>query len=556
MIIPGLQNKRINFTEATLNLGQSIRHLADDEGVIVQNIDFTENRGAISGRYGTYTINVAADGTPDPKAVYKPYFVHWVIDEDTGNNYIVVLYKVAASDYRLGYLKTNPYPTPPYLTEVLNSTGGTFKLTTDELSVVSARDPNIGVSALYCTNGVDKPFYIRFDTGRATEFQFGTGNIKIRFFAPHLWRGSIWAFGHIGEQHMIYACDPNDFTKWIDQGVNSEFGEAEAGAEGLYLRALVVSNDRMFVLTTDTIGELIYTGNTYSPFKYRSLDQSDGAFHPRCVIPYSGGVIYLSKKPPYLKMSNGSRPVTLDRNDTLRVGFQRWIDLSDLSNIRMVLKNNQLLINLKVMPANSDIGTDGKRWIACIDMLHHDRNGINDYPLSMWNILAKDIAVADVGNAYGQCYYIDDEAQDIDGTNYYFVRQMLDWYSISAGGVGFGDNRNITGENVKSVTNIWRTGQWDCGIDDFKSFKYFMLDGDWDGTPSGTGKLQIKYRCEKWTDWKMMEITAVRLFKEFPFPSDVYGRTIQFEFRYTDTTSRPLLNGIGVKFIPRQGLVT
>lgn len=661
--IRGIQKQELYFRQSTVDLGTSVRHIAPDSGVIMKNWDFSIQRDALVGRYGFTTVNVAANGTPDPIAEKVPIAIYRTADEDTGAKYILLHYDNGGGEYKLAYLRTNPAPTPPYFTPINFANGDPASTrSANSLSFVTARDPGDGDVKVFMTNGQDPPFYWDFSTNGITVFRFGTastyggtlvftgtglddltvtdateGNpgevwkalvvtegtpdlldiyrndiliaedvpitagtmtvggidynfgattghtaddfwtytvattvanpdFRLRFFAPSPWRGSLIAWGRIGEQTKVQFSDTNAFTKWITFG-NSSFIDCPASVANQYVRSINIVDGRAIVGTTDIIGEIVYTGNALLPWRFDELEGAAGHVFPRATTTYYGGsiggVIGIDKRVPYLRLFNGNQTQSIDPKQTIEKGCERWVDASDLENIRMDVYGSQLLVAFKVQPTDSNVGTDGQRWIADIELNKKNQYGAPYYPFNMWEIKAKDLSVADEGTDFGLLYFIDSSAQNIGGTDYYFLRRMLRNSDVVAGGVGFGDKRGITGVTPSNVTYHFRTGYWDLGTDDFKNFQWFYLSGGWDGTPSVNAQLHIRYRFDNETSFtpvptidRELLFDSVQTQRRFPFSGNAQGRLIQFDMQYTDNQSRPILYKISVGFTRRPGIIT
>ena len=141
----------------------------------------------------------------------------------------------------------------------------------------------------------------------------------------------------------------------------------------------------------------------------------------------------------------------------------------------------------------------------------------------------------------------------------HYVRRVMDWYDVRANPThpeyAFGDKRGTTADPVP-VEYLFRTGWLNFGTLDWKEFILFRLHGEWEGTPSAGAKFYIKYRCEGWTAFAQLSITAVALYTNpIPFTLEAQGKLIQFEFYYSDTASRPLLNHVEVEFRVKQGVI-
>jgi len=557
MVIKGLRTYGIDFSDGTLDLGTAVEHIDPGSAVISQNMDYSNERKGLSGRYGTKAINIKADGTPDPLAVYPIIDIYRAQDEDTGFKYILWVYD-NGTNYKLAYLRTDSLPTPPWGTTINKTDASAFTLTRgSRLTFVTARDPADGDVKVFCNNGVNNPFTWNFATNGIENYKFGTAEYKLAFLMPFVWKASLWASGRVGEQTMRWWSDVDDFRKWVDQGANSGFLAAPASTANDYSRGAVVLNDRLILFNTDSIGEFVDTGNTAAPFLYRQLLNDNGAVHPKAIIARGDKAIHIDKREPYLKAFNGASPITLDPNGTIEKSFQKWVDYSDLANIRMAMRDSTLLIDLQVGPTNTATGTDNKRWIAAIDLERRDSSNRLLLPLSMWNIRAADIVTADEGTDFGQVYFADAEPTDIGGTDYYFIKRLYGWYDARGGGAAYGDG-NGDGLTATAVQNIYRTGWLKLNSDEWKQYKFFKLYAGWEGTVSQNAQLNIKYRCPGWTGFENLYVNAVSdvnpNHQYVPFPLEAQGHMIQLEFRYSDTTSRPIIYACQIQCVDKPGV--
>lgn len=545
------------FSQVELNLADSPYLLEPDQAVMLQNMDFDDQRGALVGRYGTTTLN--PDGILLHDGITTAYYQFWDLfrceDISNGNKYVLGVYD-DLTNFKLAYCRTNNTAQTKFYT-LKAAAGAPFNLTRNiRVNFCTAKCPTNG-NIVLGFNGTDQPFWINLTTGVVTPFAFGgASDFRIQYVYPHPWKGHIWAAFRSAERNTIHWSSVTDYTSWVTDAT-SGFLQAPQNEPTNPVRAMLVVQDRMLVFNLDSIGEIYYTGVSDSPFKYRELTRNTGTFHFKSVVPWNGRVIYLDKTPPYLKMFNGSQIETLDPTGSIEKGFQKWLDCSveELLKTRMDMRNGNLVVSFKAQPAYAVTGTDAKRWLAVVNMTRRNNQGMLYYPFNLWNIQSNDVICSDEGTDFGQTWYSDPVQQTVSGDSRYYVRRIMDWYDVRAGGVGFGDKRG-TAATPLDVVYFFRTGWLNFGTSDWKEAMLFRLHGEWEGTPSTGAKFYVKYRFEKWTVWQQLEISAVALYAaSIPFPQNAQGKLIQFEFYYSDKQSRPILHHIELSVRRKSGVV-
>lgn len=550
MAIRGLQKFEWNFDEISLNLAKSSRHLKPSEAVIVQDIDFDDDRGGVVGRFGTKTINV--DGaTEDPLASNEFIDLFRATDTDTNKKYIVGIYD-DLSNYKVAALCTTDGDKA--YTTILATGGGAFTLTRGaRLSFANYREPNIDDVIVVGTNGVDQPFYFK-GTGGITEFQFGaTGTgFKLKYLLSRPWRGHAWAALRTGEETTVHWSSTTNFLSWVETE-GSGFRQCPQDDLLNAFRGFEIFRDRLMVFNLDSIGELFYTGNTDAPFRFRELTRDAGLVHSRAMVQWNNKIYFFDKRYPYLKIWNGANIELPHSYETIAKGLEKWVDLNDALNVRMAVQGNNLLISFKAAPTYAKTGTDGQRWIAVINLTRRGQNGLPYHPMSLWKIRANDIISVDEGTDFGQTYFADADAQNVGGTDYYFTRRICDWYDLR-GTVAdaFGDGNLLTDADATDVDNILQTG-W-ITLPDWSELMYLSVDGEWEGTPSSGTTLSIKYRFDEESSFQTVVVTAVDGVTRFPVAGNAQGRRIQMRFEYSDNQSRPILHKVILWLKPKPGI--
>jgi hypothetical protein len=265
----------------------------------------------------------------------------------------------------------------------------------------------------------------------------------------------------------------------------------------------------------------------------------------------------VDKREPYLKFWNGYNVVdNYPGADTIAKGFQKWMDLTEaeLLKTRFAIRGSTLLASFKVADTYAAVGTDNQRWIAAIYLDKLDRNKIPYYPMSLWKIRSNDILVPTDGTDVGQTYFADAAAQDIGGTDYYFLRRIADWFDFRNSEVNaLGDRNGITGVDPIDVDNILQTGWLSIGGRWFEALA-MAVDGEWDGTPSADTHLSLKYRFEGWNDFQTMIVSAVDGETWYPFAANAQGKRMQLRFEYSDKQSRPVLHRIILRYKVKPGI--
>ena len=565
-----LKTLRLNFSDMNLNLADSPYMMGSDQAVLLRNVDFDENRGAIVGRHGTTTVNPAGilkhggnPSTPNDYEWYQCFDLFRCLEPVSGNKYLLTSYD-DLTNFKLGYLRTN-HTAQTYFTTITAAAGAVFNLTRNHrIHFVEATCPTNGPLVMGF-NGYDQPFWISLATGIAHPFAFGGSGLDYRllFVLPEPWMGHIWATGRTGEETTWQWSDVVDYTKFVGEGTTSGFRQAPQNERTNPARAGAVFQNRLIAFNLNSIGEFYPTGDLASPFRYRELARNVGTIHPKSIYKTDRGIVFLDKRPPYLKMFNGSTLETLDPSKSLEKGIQNWLDAStsELLLTRIGAIDSNLLLSFKSQSTYAPTGTDGQRWTAAINMNRRNRMGQSYYPMNMWSIRMNDLCSSDEGTDFGQCWYTDPDPVANGGKNYYFVRRILGWYDVRAGGVGYGDKRGMTlgGQAVTptNITYLLRTGFLNFGTDIWKELMTFKLVGEWEGTITSGAKFYVRYRCEKWTVWKYLEINAVSLYaQEIPFDLNDQGQAVQFEFSYTDKASRPILHQIELQVRPKPGVLT
>lgn len=533
------------FDEIALNLAKSARHLKPDEATIVQDIDFDDSRGAVVGRYGTKTLNVAANGTPDPLAIYPMYDLFRATDTDPSpdRKYIVGVYDDGVN-YKLGALCTS---TGEKAFTTLAAAGPTaFNLTRGErVSFANLREPNLNDVVVMGTNGVDKPFYFK-GNGVVTEFQFGAvSNFKLKYLLERPWKGRMFAALRSGEETTIHWSETTNFLSWVETE-GSGFRQCPQDDLLNAFRGMRIFGNQLTVFNLDSIGTLSYTNSSADPFRFSDITRGHGALSDRAIAVAGDGIWFLDKRAPYLKRWNGYNVTDNYKSaDTIATGFEKWLDLSDALNVRMTATKEKLFISFKARPTYASVGTDGQRWLAVVSLNKLDRNNLPYHPMSLWKIRTNDIIHVDEGTDFGQVYYTDAATQTIGGTPYYFLRRICDWYdTISSEANAMGDRNGITGTAATNIANVLQTGWLTMPGDVWFEALYASVDASWQGTPSTNTTFNVKYRFEGWSSFQTLVVTAVNGLVRYPFPGNAQGRKMQLRFEYTDNASRPILDAL------------
>lgn len=548
--------KRIawTFDEIALNLVKSSRHLKPDEAGIMQDIDLDDDRGALVGRFGTKTINV--DGaTPDPLAQYQFYDLFRATNTTTNKKYVIGVYDDLAN-FKIGALCTTD--NEKAFTTLQAAGGGDFTLTRpNRVSFCNVREPNLNQVVVMGTNGVDSPFYFK-GNGAVTDFNFGDASkFKLKYLLDRPWRGHAWAALRSGEETTVHWSTTTNFLSWVETE-GSGFRQCPQDDLLNVFRGFRIWNDKLIVFNLDSIGEIYHTGSTAAPFRFREIKRGHGALHDGAIAVDGDNVWFLDKREPYLKFWNGYNVVdNYAGADTIAKGFQKWMDLDpdELIKTRFAIRGKTLLASFKVADTYAAIGTDNQRWIAAIYLDKLDRNNIPYYPMSLWKIRSNDLLVPTDGTDVGQTYFADAAAQDISGTDYYFLRRIADWFDFRTSEItSLGDRNGITGINAINVDNILQTGWLSLPGEQWFEALFLSVDGEWDGTPSTGTVLNIKYRFEGWTDFATMVVSSVDGITRYPFAHNAQGKRLQLRFEYSDKQSRPVLHRIHVWFKPKPGI--
>jgi len=549
--MPIKNQKYLNWTfnEIALNLHGSSRHIKIGEATIVQDIDFDDNSGALTGRYGTKTINVNG-ATPDPLAANEFHDLFRATDTDTDKKYLIGVYEDGAN-YKIGALCTTDGD-KAYTT--LQQSGSDFALSKNRISFANYREPGIDDVIVAGTNGVDQPFYFK-GNGVVTNFQFGTSDFRLKFLLERPWKGHAWAALRDGEETTIHWSEATNFLSYVD---NEGSGFRQCPQDDLLnaFRGFRIFNDKLTVFNLDSIGELFATGNTAAPFRFRELKRGHGAVHNGAIAYQGDAIWFLDKRAPYLKFWDGYNVIdNYASADTIATGFEKWLDLDDLLNVRMTTTAKKLYISFKASTTYATTGADGNRWLAVISLDKLDRNNLPYHPMSLWKIRCNDIIVADEGTDFGQVYYLDAAPQTLSGTPYYFTRRIADWYDVRDDVANaFGDGNGITGVDASDVANILQTGWFKYPGNTWFRALIASVDAEWEGTPSTGTTFSIKYRFDGWNSFATLIVSSVDGVKRYPFAGNAQGRRMQLKFEYTDNQSRPILHGLEMWMQIRAGV--
>jgi len=549
----------LDLDQIGLNLSGSSRSLVGAESMISLNMDYSDESGALTGRYGTTTV----DGkSPFPGPVYELYMAY--------NNLAKYIIAVCLASYVASpesgvqklYIKKEGTIGWYAMQDITGLADFTLPFTGNRprVSFTTAHNPALGKVVVSGTDGVNEPFYWDFTITAGpiyrdvTTFHFGTGHLRIHHFVPmphgDQGAGRLWAFFRIANMVELHGSDPNDHRKWVDEG-DAIFFQVPQEDFSNPLRAILPIRDQFIAFNLNSINAIYYTGNANRPFNYSMITGDAGTLTNRSLCYWQGNIIFIDKREPYLFLFDGAQVHPLDPEHKLTKGVEQNVDWLDAANVTLCMSGDNLLVNLKQKVYAP--GSVAKRCLLVINMGRLNRRGIAHYPASLWSIPANDIINAAGSTDIGQVYYSDNEAN--------YVRRIMDRYDARITATPpfypFGDNNGVgdddqhkVGTARQDVTYRLRTGEFDMGFPGLKKVLMARLEADWEGIPTHLHDCHMKYAFNGWTTWNQIKFKAIKEIDWVPLAANAYGSTMQVELYWKTDTARPILKKLLFSFVP------
>lgn len=537
--IRGEQEVSYDFSEVGIDLSTS-SHLTDpDKAIRLVNFDLSRERNALVGRRGSRVIH-ATQGELGGE-IHDIYVTE---NPDTNKKYMIISF-TSGGNWRLSAADITAGDDDYTFNTLLLENSSNVNFTADKrFSFCTIYNNGLTPSALVVliTNSFDQTYYWDFtEWNGLVAFNVGTASpVKLEGFLPEAWDGRGWGW----KRNVIYWAAADNPTKWVEDDSTAGFRDAPQEQYQNPIRALRIIGNNLTVINKDTIGHMYKTNIVNDPYRYRQDHSGSGTFNHRTIIPWRDKIIFFDKRPPYLFMWNGTTLFPLDPKGYMVAGIQKYLDLSDVPNIRLAVTQDNLRVSMAVTnnirPSGVSVRTVARINLTRVD----DQLGIPYYPWSLDSYQANDIVAEDRGSYVGQFYFADARA------NENWIYREYDFYDSTP----YGD---YNGSSAANVIYHWRSPYIDCGRANpafgkmVKQFMTFFLRARWEGTPDAANDtIQIEYRFENWSGWNILVPKQVLQFDEIPFPAEANGREIQLQLTYTTKTSIPIIDEFGFKFRP------
>jgi hypothetical protein len=614
MAVNNLQTDEIAIKNVGINLATSPYFMEPGEAQYAINIDFSEDSGAITGRYGTTTLKPSASpavtlGAP-PLDIFEAR-------KSITEAWLIATYSDGANQKIVVYIAGTPH-------DLETAAGAVFSLTKD----IRINFENAG-GRVYGTNGVDDPFYI--DLSLITTYHCITSFTTIRkFVAFKHWDDRLWGWNGLDAQ-LDYS-DSDDYTKFAPPaaGENSGFIQCPGGGSNDPVRACMPARDKMHVFKADQIGYAYNTGSADAPYVYGTMVDGPGTIGPRTVAEFEGDLVFLDKTPPYVFIYTGNQIISTDPMGKIGDRLAQYIDVSDYNNFQIIQYGSRIIVMGKttLKTGSEDVGLDGKRWMIVISTNRFDGNGNRYYPWGFWKLPGNSMVVRNDGASIGR-FYIADTSVANGGLGTGFIWVLGEDYDKK-----YGDyNDTGTASDKKNILYQLTTGFWGGSL--MRRWVSFNMEAGWDGSPAvshtiasgtcdsvppsttvincaagdfvtkkvsagdyvtvtGTGAtatvvtvssatslittvltggdtydggdafviknhgnadypvdtLKVDYKIDHWTSYKTIGVNGTIHYNPVPFPGYAVGRKIMFDFYVLTMAFRPRFHGYSLDWQP------
>jgi len=556
--IKGEKSATYDFKNAAMDLSTSAHLVAPDHALRLLNFDLSRERGALVGRRGSKVIN-ASHGLP---GAIKDVYVCDNPDGAAGHTrYMIISYVWDGVHLELAVANISNGLSEDYAFYPLRvvTTGAQASFTANSrFSFCSIYWPFVASvgpdkQIILITNGVDQMYYwdmtdtieyVFVATGSVAQlktFRCGLADVKLEGFLSTAWRGRAWGW----KGNTEYFASADNPTLWDDDDTTAGCLEAPMEQYQNPIRGNYIVSNNLTLINRDTIGHVYATGSDVEPFIYSQDHEGSGTFNHRTVLPWKDNLVFFDRRPPYLFRWNGTSLFSLDPQNNMVAGIQRYLDIADIPNIRMAIGYDTLLIAMGIVGGTT-------RMLARVNLTRTDANGYQSYPWTLDDIQANDVISNDRGNYTGQVYVADKTMYPATNGKYYLLR-LYDFMDTTLP-APYGDYNGILVNQQPvgvPITYQWRSGWLNLGTKDFKSLLTFFLRARWEGTPDpATDTLTIGYKIDTWTNFETLKPKEILEYDEIPFPAFAYGREVQIQLTYVTKTSIPIVDEFGFTFRP------